>query len=68
MIVQVQILAEQIITNLPEQNDVMQYVYMAAAAIIIIAAVSAILRAIPKWVFILAMVIVLVTTGYINVK
>lgn len=68
MIIEAQILAEEIKTNLPEADNVMQYVYRGIAAVIVIAAVGAVVRAIPKWVFILAIVVVLVVTGYISVK
>lgn len=69
MLDQVRTLAEEVPTpDIPVPDNLMQYVYFGIAAIIVIAIVTAVIKAIPKWVMIAVALILAVVAGYIKVK
>jgi len=65
---QVQILAEGIpdVNTGVDLGNLAPYLYKGIAALIVIAVVLAIFKAIPKWVLLLVIVILLAVTGYIK--
>jgi FtsH-binding integral membrane protein len=67
---QVQILAEGIpdVDTGVDLGNLTPYLYKGIAALIIVAVVLAIFRAIPKWVLLLAVIVLLAVAGYIKVQ
>lgn len=70
MLDQVQILAEGIpdVDTGVDLGNLTPYLYKGIAALIIVAVVLAIFRAIPKWVLLLAVIVLLAVAGYIKVQ
>lgn len=70
MLDQVRILAEGIpdVNTGVDLGNLTPYLYKGIAALIVVAVVLAIFKAIPKWVLLLAVIVLLAMAGYIKLQ